>query len=77
MIRDITIGQYYPQTGSQNKACRHSDLYCVYIFVPHNSRLCGGYRLSGGGDQNIQSSGEIYFQGPEGDFFHPSYHHGV
>ncbi len=41
MIRDITIGQYYPadsvisQTGSKNQTGRNHWIYCISVFLFH------------------------------------------
>ena len=66
MIRDITIGQYYPakslihKLDPRTKACRYTDFYYIGIFTSYCSRICGSNRISGRNDPDFHSSGEVY-----------------
>lgn len=66
MIRDITIGQYYPADSvihklDQNQTGRNHWIYCICIFVPHLRRICSGYYISCRNDPVVKGSGEVYF----------------
>ena len=76
MIRDITIGQYYP-AKSTNKTCRYTDFYYISIFISYCSRICGSDRISGRNDIDFHSSGEVYLQGTESNLYDPADHDGV
>ena len=56
MIRDITIGQYYPADPVMHCLC-----------IPYISGICSGNYISGSDDHSFQSSCEIYVQGTEGN----------
>ena len=59
MVRDITIGQYYPA-----KSVVHRLVYFVIsdfvIFIPQYFRISGCDRIPRHGDPNIESSFFIY-----------------
>ena len=52
MIRDITIGQYYPgaesdpQTGSACEDCLHTDLFGFFICAEQCAWICIGICIS-------------------------------
>ena len=52
MIRDITIGQYYPaksvihRIGPENQVIWNADLYYFRIPVPQRGRICALQRYS-------------------------------
>ena len=63
MIRDITIGQYYPADSVLHKMDPRAKLvgtlvFIISVFVFH---------ISGSDDHSFQSSCEIYVQGTEGN----------
>ena len=67
MIRDITIGQYYPADSVIHKLDPRTKLvgthwiYCICIFVPHLRWICSGYYISCRNDPFVQGSCEVYF----------------
>ena len=73
MIRDITIGQYYPadsvlqQNGSESKAGGYAGVHHLCLCIPYISGICSGNYISGSDDHSFQSSCEIYVQGTEGN----------
>ena len=71
MIRDITIGQYYPADSVLHKMDPRAKLvgtlvFIISVFVFHTFP---GYAVatSGSDDHSFQSSCEIYVQGTEGN----------
>ena len=56
MIRDITIGQYYPADSVLHKMDPRAKLVGTLVFI-----------ISGSDDHSFQSSCEIYVQGTEGN----------
>ena len=65
MIRDITIGQYYPADSVLHKMDPRAKLvgtlvFIISVFVFHTY-------ISGSDDHSFQSSCEIYVQGTEGN----------
>ena len=80
MIRDITIGQYYPaksvlhRLDPTDQISGNSGISDLRVPVPYISRICGGNGISGSHDRNIQGSGEIHVQGSEGHRDDPSDH---
>ena len=81
MIRDITIGQYYPaeslihKLDPRTKAGRNCWIYCICVFISHLSRICSSNFVSGRNDSVFQGSGEIYFQGTENHLYAASDYH--
>ena len=67
MIRDITIGQYYPADSLIDRLDRGAKLggndpvYCIYIFVSYISGVCSGSNISHWDDTSVKGAGEIYF----------------
>lgn len=67
MIRDITIGQYYPADSVIHKLDPRTKLvgtigFIVSVFfVSHLRRICSGYYISCRNDPVVQGSGEVYF----------------
>ena len=59
MIRDITIGQYYPvesvvhPAGSAYQAVWNADLHYFIIFRGQPALLCSGNRISGDGGPHL------------------------
>ena len=80
MIRDITIGQYYPAKSVLHRLDPRTKFlgtlgFLISVFLFHTfSRICGGNSISGSHDRNIQGSGEIHVQGSEGHRYDPSDH---
>ena len=75
MIRDITLGQYYPANSVLHRldSCQIRRYFAVYhlrVCVSYISGVCGGDDISGGDDWNLEGSREIYVQGTESDFYH-------
>ena len=66
MIRDITIGQYYPAKSPIHKLDPRTKLagtliFIIFgIFISYCSRICGSNRISGRNDPDFHSSGEVY-----------------
>ena len=83
MIRDITIGQYYPakspihKLDPRTKLAGDTDFYYISIFISYCSRICGSDRISGRNDIDFHSSGEVYLQGTESNLYDPADHDGV
>ena len=73
MIRDITIGQYYPADSVLHKMDPRAKLvgtlvFIISVFVFHTfPGICSGNYISGSDDHSFQSSCEIYVQGTEGN----------
>ena len=68
MMRDITIGQYYPaDSGSQSKIREYAGLYCIFICIFFLAGIWGGSTVSGGDDCFVQSSLRIYDKGIKAD----------
>ena len=72
MIRDITIGQYYPADSVLHKMDPRAKLvgtlvFIISVFVFHTFPICSGNYISGSDDRSFQSSCEIYVQGTEGN----------
>ena len=70
MIRDITIGQYYPADSVLHKMDPRAKLVGTLVFclcIPYISGICSGNYISGSDDHSFQSSCEIYVQGTEGN----------
>ena len=65
MIRDITIGQYYPADSVLHKMDPRAKLVGTLVFII--SGICSGNYISGSDDHSFQSSCEIYVQGTEGN----------
>mgnify|MGYP000199459496 CR=1 FL=1 len=66
MIRDITIGQYYPAKSVIHKLDPRTKLfgttgfYHFCIFVSLNCRLCGSDGVPCRNDPDFHGSGEVY-----------------
>ena len=67
MIRDITIGQYYPADSPLHKLDPRTKLMgtlvfiiSVFLFNTH-SGVCSGNSISGCCNKNIKGSCKIYF----------------
>lgn len=72
MIRDITIGQYYPADSVLHKMDPRAKLvgtlvFIISVFVFHTFPGYAGNYISGSDDHSFQSSCEIYVQGTEGN----------
>ena len=66
MIRDITIGQYYPADSVLHKMDPRAKLVGTLVFII-SVFVCSGNYISGSDDHSFQSSCEIYVQGTEGN----------
>ena len=82
MIRDITIGQYYPAKSVIHKLDPRTKLFgtlmfIISVFFSFDCRLCGSDCVSGRNDPDFHGSCEVYLQRPEGDFYDPADHDGV
>ena len=65
MIRDITIGQYYPAKSVIHKLDPRTKLfghwfYSFLYFVSLNCRLCGSDGVPCRNDPDFHGSGEVY-----------------
>ena len=73
MIRDITIGQYYPadsilhRLDPRVKIREYVGLYCIFICIFFLAGIRGGSTVSGGDDCFVQSSFRIYDKGIKAD----------
>ena len=63
MLRDITIGQYYPAESRVHELDPRVKIAAVFIYL-----ICGGDRFSGGSHHQIQSAFFLYFKRTETDF---------
>ena len=66
MIRDITIGQYYPADSVIHKLDPRTKLvgtigFIVSVFCSTPRRICSGYYISCRNDSVVQGSCEVYF----------------
>ena len=76
MIRDITIGQYYPADSMIHKLDPRTKLVgTIGVFVSYVLRICGGRCISCWNDPDVKGSGKIYFQGTEDHFYAASDYH--
>ena len=82
MIRDITIGQYYPaesvihRLDPQSEAGRNTDLYHFSVFAPFLSDVSGGSCFPDHCDQGFQSAFPLYDKRFKGDHGTTSDHRG-
>ena len=73
MIRDITLGQYYPANSILHKMDPRAKLvgtmvFIISVFVFHTfPGICSSNVIPGRYDHNFKSSAEIHVQGTEGD----------
>ena len=70
MMRDITIGQYYPADSILHRLSKireYAGLYCVFICIFFLAGIWGGGTVSGGDDCFVQSSFRIYDKGIKAD----------
>lgn len=72
MIRDITIGQYYPADSVLHKMDPRAKLvgtlvFIISVFVFHTFPGYAVATIFGSDDHSFQSSCEIYVQGTEGN----------
>ena len=58
MIRDITIGQYYPAKSVIHKLDPRTKLFGTLVFI--NCRLCGSDGVPCRNDPDFHGSGEVY-----------------
>ena len=80
MIRDITIGQYYPAKSPIHRMDPRTKLFgtlIFIIFVSQCGRICRGNAVSGGNDHHLPGACEVYLQRTEGDLYDPYDHNGV
>ena len=65
MIRDITIGQYYPAKSvihrmDPNQVIWNANLHYFRIPVPQRGRICRCNVIPGRDDHDLSGSGEVY-----------------
>ena len=81
MIRDITIGQYYPVRSVIHKLDPRTKLAGTLLFIItvflFRSGICSGNTVSGRYYYCVQSPGKIYFQRAESDLYDSDDHHGI
>ena len=86
MIRDITIGQYYPTqrstvpehpapSGSAGEACGNAALPDLPVPFQQHPRLSGGHALSHIRHPHVESAVFLYHEGHEAHH-HAAYDHG-